>query len=180
MKLSELPDFKVKLKHVAIAGVACIALYGVSYGMIEATNQTTFCGETCHEMDPMYQTWQHSAHAQSNVGCADCHEKPGLQGTIESKAKGTKELFLHVTGQVPDPIKIGDPNDVNCYTCHQDKMLNAETAAAAKDPHTQKHFENGMTCMTCHTGVVHNDNANMYVPSRERCYTCHLDAMSKL
>ena len=84
MKLSDLPEFKVKLKHVALAGVACIALYGVSYGMIEATNQTTFCGESCHEMDPMYQTWQHSAHAQSGVGCADCHEKPGLQGTIES------------------------------------------------------------------------------------------------
>ena len=32
MKLSDLPEFKVKLKHVALAGVACIALYGVSYG----------------------------------------------------------------------------------------------------------------------------------------------------
>lgn len=179
MKFNELPDFKVKLKHVAFAGIACIALYGAAYGMVEATNQTPFCGETCHEMDPMYTSWQQSGHAKADVGCADCHEKPGLQGTIESKWKGTKELVMHVSGNVPDPIKMENPNDVNCYTCHQGKMMNVETAAAAKDPHTMKHFENGMTCLTCHTGVTHDTNVNMTVPSRERCYTCHLDSMSK-
>ncbi|MCR5756303.1 MAG: NapC/NirT family cytochrome c [Selenomonas sp.] len=172
-------DKKFKLKHIAIAGFACIALLGATVAMIEATNQSSFCGTTCHEMDPMYQTWLHSGH--KNVGCAECHEKPGIEGTIASKWQGTQELFLHVTGQVPDPIKMENPQDkVNCYTCHQDKIMNTEIALKNKDPHTAKHFENGMNCMTCHSGVVHNDAVNMELPSRDRCYTCHLDAMSKL
>ena len=173
-----LGDKQVKLKHIAIAGIACIVAFSAAYGMIEATNQNTFCGEQCHEMDPMYVTWQHSNH--KTVDCADCHEQPGFTGMVQSKMKGTKELFLHVTGNVPDPIKVHDTNEVNCYTCHQDKIKDAEIAGPRKDPHTAKHFENGMNCVTCHTGIVHNDAANQVLPSRERCYTCHLDAMGSL
>jgi cytochrome c nitrite reductase small subunit len=176
MKLSELPERRFKLKHIALAGAACIVLLGVGMVSIEATNQTKFCGESCHEMDPMYQSYQHSLHAQAGVGCADCHEKPGLTGTVESKWKGTKELVLHVTGKVPDPIKMSSPDGANCYTCHQDKMLDADTAAKYNDPHTMKHFENGMNCLTCHSGVVHNDAVNADLPSRDSCYTCHLDS----
>ena len=178
MKLSDLLHKKFGLKHIAIAGFVCIGLMGAMTAMIEATNQTSFCGTTCHEMDPMYNSYQHSLHAKAGVGCADCHEKPGISGTIASKWQGTQELFLHVTGQVPDSIKMKNPaRDVNCYTCHQDKVLDAETAAAHYDPHTAKHFENGMDCMTCHSGVVHNDEKNADIPNRDTCYTCHLDNM---
>ncbi|MDD6120350.1 MAG: NapC/NirT family cytochrome c [Selenomonadaceae bacterium] len=176
MDFSNLPERKFKLKHIAAAGAVCIALLGVGMVSIEATNQTSFCGESCHEMDPMYQSYQHSLHAKAGVGCADCHEKPGLTGTVQSKWQGTKELVLHVTGQVPDPIKMENPDSTNCYTCHQDKVLDAETAAKHNDPHSAKHFENGMTCLTCHSGVVHNDKVNADLPSRDGCYTCHLDS----
>ncbi len=171
-------DKTITLKHVALAGIIGIGFLGFTAGVIEYTNQTSFCGTTCHEMDPMYQTWQTSNHKV--VECADCHEKPGLSGTVESKWKGTKELLIHISGNVPDPIKIENTNDVNCYVCHQDKIKEAEIAVARKNPHTAKHFENGMNCVTCHTGLVHNDMANKSLPSRNRCYTCHLDAMSSL
>ncbi len=173
-----LMDKQFKLKHIAIAGFACIIGLGAMVGMIEATNQTEFCGTACHEMDPMYVSWQHSNHQV--IGCADCHEQPGLEGTIKSKAKGTYELMLHVSGNIPDPIKLQNPNEVNCYVCHQDKIRTAEVAAPLKDPHTQKHFENGMNCLTCHKGLVHDEMANKSVPTRDSCYTCHLDAMSTL
>ena len=104
-----LMDKQFKLKHIAIAGFACIIGLGVMVGMIEATNQTSFCGTTCHEMDPMYVSWQHSNH--KSIECADCHEKPGIEGTIQSKMKGTQELILHVTGNVPDPIHLQNTND---------------------------------------------------------------------
>lgn len=171
-------DKQVKLKHIAIAGFACIAALGFTVGMVEFTNTTPFCGETCHEMDPMYVSWQHSNH--KTVDCAECHEQPGLEGTVKSKMKGTKELWLHVTGNIPDPIRVQNTNEVNCYVCHQDKIKESEVAAARRDPHTAKHFENGMNCVTCHTGLVHNEELNKSVPTRDRCYTCHLDAMSTL
>ena len=75
-----LGEKKIKLKHLAIAGFVCIAAFAGAYGMIEATNQSPFCGETCHEMDPMYVTWKHSNH--KNVDCADCHEQPGFTGMV--------------------------------------------------------------------------------------------------
>ena len=171
-------DKAFKLKHIALAGIVGIGFLGASVGMIELTNQTSFCGTTCHEMDPMYQTWQTSNH--KTVDCADCHEQPGLEGTVKSKWKGTKELFIHIGGNIPDPIKVENTNEINCYVCHQDKMKEAELAAARKDPHTAKHFENGMNCVSCHTGLVHNEMVNKSLPSRERCYTCHLDAMGSL
>ena len=171
-------DKKFKLKHIAAAGFACIGLFAISYGMIEATNQTSFCGTSCHEMDPMYQTWMTSNH--KTVDCADCHEQPGLTGTIKSKWKGTQELILHVTGNVPDPIKLQNTNEVNCYVCHQDKIKGQELALERKDPHTERHFQEGMNCVSCHTGLVHNESLNKVLPSRDRCYTCHLDAMSSL
>ena len=62
-----LGDKQVMLKHIAMAGIACIVAFTAAYGMIEATNQNTICGEQCHEMDPMYVTWQHSNHKQLSV-----------------------------------------------------------------------------------------------------------------
>ena len=62
-------DKAFKLKHIALAGIVGIGFLGLSVGMIEYTNQTSFCGTTCHEMDPMYQTWQTSNH--KSIGCAD-------------------------------------------------------------------------------------------------------------
>jgi trimethylamine-N-oxide reductase cytochrome c-type subunit TorC len=128
-------------------------------------------------MKPMHQAWQTSSH--KNVDCYSCHAEQGLEGTIKTKAKGLKELYLHTTGQVPPVIKAEERN-VNCFSCHQDKVKgNAERAFAAKDPHTVKHFDNGMTCVSCHGGLVHNPKANNMVPSRDACTTCHLDQMKK-
>lgn len=178
MKLGDLPNRRFKLKHIALVGLVCIVALGGSMVMIEATSTTEFCASSCHEMEPMATTYAHSLHARAGVGCGDCHEKPGLKGTIESKWQGTKELAIHITGTAPEVIKMENPaRDVNCYTCHQDKMMDAETAGAHVDPHTLKHFENGMDCMTCHSGVVHNEAKNADLPSRDECYTCHLDNM---
>ncbi|MBR0103127.1 MAG: cytochrome C, partial [Selenomonadaceae bacterium] len=46
--------------------------------------------------------------------------------------------------------------------------------------HTERHFQEGMNCVSCHSGIVHDEMKNKVLPSRDRCYTCHLDAMSSL
>ena len=166
---------KLTGRHISIlgaiiaAGLLCIAWSA------EYTSRSDFCAG-CHEMAPMYQTWTMSSH--KNVACVDCHSEPGLKGLIKEKAKGMKEVYLHITGSYA--VIQADTSEINCYSCHQDKVkTNAEQALAIKSPHTVKHFANGMNCVTCHSGLVHNEKLNQAVPSREQCTTCHLDQMTK-
>lgn len=177
MKLWMILRGKEKLtgRHMVIFGAIIVFLL-ISAGWSAAyTSRSEFCA-TCHEMDPMYQSWQTSAH--KNVACEDCHAEPGALGFVKTKAKGMREVYVHVTSSKIEP-KAKD-HDINCYNCHQDKVkTNTDKALAAKDPHTVKHFDNGMTCITCHSGLVHDTKLNNVVPGRDSCARCHLDAMQK-
>jgi nitrate/TMAO reductase-like tetraheme cytochrome c subunit len=156
------------------AGLIIVFLLASAWS-VAYTSRSEFCG-TCHEMDSMYQSWQVSSH--QNVTCHECHAEPGVMGEIKAKAKGVKEVYLHVTGTGATPK--ANERDINCFGCHQEKVkLNTDKAFATKDPHTVKHFNNGMTCITCHSGIVHNTMLNNTVPTRDNCESCHLDAMRK-
>lgn len=166
---------KLTGRHIVFIGAIIVFLL-LSAGWSAAyTSRPEFC-RTCHEMDSMYQSWQVSAH--KNVACEDCHAEPGALGVAKAKAKGIREVYVHVTSSKIEPK--ANERDINCYNCHQDKVkTNVDKALAAKDPHTVKHFDNGMTCTTCHSGLVHNTKLNTMVPSRDTCASCHLDAMRK-
>lgn len=175
----ELQKGIIRLRFLGAIGIVIMVFSLFTMMAIEASSQSEFCGTACHEMEPEYVTWQTSGH--KHVQCAECHEKDGVVGTVKSKMQGARETVAHITGNYETPITLSNPNDVNCYSCHQDKMKqNVEMAAATRNPHTGKHFENGMNCLTCHSGVVHDEVANKTLPSRDRCFTCHLDDMSKL
>ena len=105
-----------------------------------------------------------------------------MKGNFHVRFLGGKGVAILPTYplNVPDPIKIENTNDVNCYVCHQDKIKEQELALSRKDPHTERHFQEGMNCVSCHSGIVHDEMKNKVLPSRDRCYTCHLDAMSSL
>ncbi|WP_110954901.1 cytochrome c3 family protein [Anaerosinus massiliensis] len=165
---------KFTLKHFIGLGLFMVVFILSTAGAVAYTSQSDFCG-SCHEMSPMYKTWAASGH--KDIACAECHEEPGALGVVKSKAKGTKELYLHMTGDFSAPK--ADARDVNCYGCHQDKVKNVETAAERKDPHTKKHFDNGMNCLSCHSGLVHDEMKNKTLPSRATCVSCHWDEMNK-
>jgi nitrate/TMAO reductase-like tetraheme cytochrome c subunit len=121
------------------------------------------------------ESWTTSAH--KNVECIECHSKPGLEGTVETKANGLRQAYLHLTTDEFNPK--APVNDVNCLSCHQGKVsTNTDQALLRKNPHNVKHFENGMNCLSCHTGLVHDVKVNTLVPTRDTCVTCHLDQMN--
>lgn len=166
---------KVTGKHLLIIGALIVFLLISTAWTVAYTSTSEFCG-TCHEMGTMYQSWQMSAH--KNVSCDACHVGPGVKGLVKAKANGLQQVYVHVTSSNINPK--ASEHDINCYSCHQDKVkVNTAKALAAKDPHTIKHFDNGMTCVTCHGGLVHDAKRNNIVPSRDNCTTCHLDAMNK-
>jgi trimethylamine-N-oxide reductase cytochrome c-type subunit TorC len=164
---------KLTGRHLLLLSALFIFLAVCSVWSVIYTSSSSFCA-TCHEMVSFQESWQVSSH--KNVACIECHGKPGLAGTIETKANGLRQAYLHLTKSRFDPK--APVNEVNCFSCHQDKVsTNLEQAVLRKDPHTWKHFANGNICLSCHTGVVHDLKINTAVPSRASCVTCHLDQM---
>lgn len=162
---------KLTGQHLLIMAGLIVFCFVFTAWSVGYTSQSEFCG-SCHEMGSMHQTWINSSH--KNVACIDCHSEPGVKGMVKAKMNGLKELYVHVTSNSIAPK--AQSGDVNCLSCHQDKVsTNIERALAAKNPHTIKHFDNGMNCLTCHSGLVHNSKMNTTTPTRETCVTCHLN-----
>ena len=67
------PDSSAITKTAPFILVAFLMVVFFVFGTYawEVTNQTKFCGLTCHTMPPQYVTHQNSSHA--NVTCDDCH-----------------------------------------------------------------------------------------------------------
>ena len=162
---------KLTGQHLLLIASFVVFFFVFTAWSVAYTSKSNFCG-ACHEMGTLHQTWSSSSH--KNVDCIECHSEPGVRGMVKAKANGLRELYVHVTSSEIKPK--AEAKDINCLSCHQDKVnTNVDRALAAKNPHTVKHFDNGMTCISCHTGLVHNAKMNKTVPGRETCVTCHLD-----
>ena len=68
---------------MVVAIAAPIVLVGAAFVAAEATKSNTFCGTSCHEMEPYYATWQTSPHAE--VDCVRCHIPPGFWNYAKTK-----------------------------------------------------------------------------------------------
>lgn len=144
------PVTRWKLLLVSLVG--CIVVIGGGYGVLSFTNSPTFCS-SCHEMTPEYATYTVSAHDQ--ISCVQCHIKPGFINMMTHKVKSLKEVYYHFTG-APDQIVQTTAEAVtnqNCLQCHS---LNRDVIAPnGLTIDHQKHIQEGIPCITCHSGVVH-------------------------
>ncbi|HEY6058343.1 MAG TPA: NapC/NirT family cytochrome c, partial [Candidatus Limnocylindrales bacterium] len=107
------------LLTVLVGGLASALTIGTVVA-IQWTETTSFCGQ-CHTMAPELKAYDMSAHR--DVACVECHTKPGVEGWVETKVNGTKQLVQIVTGTFPKPIPPPDhtllpPTAVTCQRCH--------------------------------------------------------------
>ncbi|MFZ5641375.1 MAG: hypothetical protein ACOY4Q_11910 [Bacillota bacterium] len=128
-----------------------IIFFGVAYSRVTAKETITTGGPAdfpgdkdctgCHEMQPEIMTWQISSH--SRVPCTGCHDvdPADYQGK-------------HDTSSFTRPIKISDgiPSSV-CMRCHTENR-EATVSGDLIIPH-DRHAAAGVTCVKCHSGVVH-------------------------
>lgn len=136
---------------VALVGILMLAgFFGVAYTRVTATEAPavpkrdsragTECSG-CHEMQPEIVTWQVSSH--SKVPCIECHEVDQEAYRAGHENQGFKR-----------PIRISDsmPSSV-CMKCHtENRMVTASGDLVI--PH-DRHAKAGVTCVKCHSGVVH-------------------------
>ena len=142
-----------KLKTVVVtSGFLLLALAGL-VGVLQLTSTPLFC-QSCHEMRPEYVTWKASAH--NKISCVACHIEPGPKNFVMHKLNSFKQLYDHFTGQVLTPIALDIPiRDEVCKRCHSSNRI-ATPSGDIKIPH-QVHTQNGVSCVTCHSAVVHAD-----------------------
>lgn len=145
------PVGRWRLLFVCLIG--CIVVFGGGYGVLNFTNAPSFCS-SCHEMTPEYVTYTDSAH--SKISCVECHVKPGVVNEVLHKVHSLKEVYLHVTGAPKQIVQTTDQaiSNQNCLQCHS---LNRTVIGpdGIKVNHLQ-HIQEGIPCITCHSGVVHD------------------------
>jgi hypothetical protein len=117
-----------------LGGLAVLVLMITASAAWEYTNQTTFCGLTCHTMPPQYVTHQNSAHAR--VTCEDCHlGRVGLLEAIPRKAQysfNTGSAMLLGTYEYPIRAKSMRPARDVCETCHFPDQFSSDSLVEIK------------------------------------------------
>ncbi len=168
---------------------AIILLFALPLGLT-VSSSPSFCA-ACHSMNPEYQTWKRSSHAQ--LPCYGCHGPRSytklLYGKIFADSKGP---FQEVTGFFEQPVnesshlsQEGIPMG-RCERCHANENRRFTFSKGIKMNHTA-HKEAGIDCTVCHNRVVHK-GAERYEPLRswdgefkytdfltmkDGCFRCH-------
>ncbi|MEI8131438.1 MAG: NapC/NirT family cytochrome c [Leptolinea sp.] len=124
----------LRLLPYALGGLAVLLIVIGSSAAWEYTNQSSFCGLTCHTMPPQYVTHQNSAHAR--VTCEDCHlGRVGLLEAIPRKAQysyNTGTAMLFGTYEYPIRAKNMRPSRDVCETCHLPELFSTDSLVEIK------------------------------------------------
>lgn len=174
--------------------MAAAVLVVFSVGMIGATGFPRGCNIICHSMDPEYNTWKKSAHA--NIGCVACHTAPGGAFT-----KIAEDIFVNVPIGVKQFVGFEKPinphseisqehmENERCLRCHspQTREFTSRPDLKMGSQAHQKHLKRGLSCTTCHNRVAHK-GAEKFEPitrwekgfqyqnfttMKEGCFRCH-------
>jgi len=157
-QLSAPPRSRYKLYKVMTLTVLFLALF-FSLGMfgLEATSSSTFCS-SCHEMKPEYYTWKASSH--SEVDCVNCHTEPGIKQTAKDKADLIVKAVKKNYNESAAPIRMpGEISDSACEKCHNVLQREFTVSGDIIIPH-DKHKEEDVKCIQCHSGVAHGEIAD--------------------
>jgi nitrate/TMAO reductase-like tetraheme cytochrome c subunit len=169
------------------ASWACIVtLFGsaaLSVGLTAAVHHTAqpeFCN-SCHIMEPYFESWQHSAH--HGVACIECHYEPGTLETVAGKFQAINQLvkyFTRTAGTKP----WAEVSDASCMRsgCHSVRTLDGpvEFGAVSFDhrPHLLESRQGRrLRCVTCHSQDVQGEHIAVTSPV---CFACHFKPSADL
>lgn len=125
------PVFRNSVAFVIILTFINFVILGTaSYRGVAYMDTPSFCGQSCHVMEPEWTAYHVSPH--SDVACTKCHIGPGVQNFVQAKMNGTKQMFEVFFNDYDRPIMPDDkiPSArLTCLGCHDssrnmgDKLL---------------------------------------------------------
>jgi hypothetical protein len=156
---------------LSFAFIVFFAFLVAAYKISEAP---MFCS-VCHNMKVYVDSWRASSHR--NVGCVDCHYKPGFKNHLVGKWKdGQVSLVYFVTGKVVTRPH-AEIDDASCLQsgCHKredlDKDIIFKNVVFSHKHHLETaKREKQLRCTTCHSQIV--QGAHITVTDVE-CFICH-------
>jgi hypothetical protein len=114
------PIFRRGIVFVVVATFINFVIVGTaSYRGVAYMDTPSFCGTSCHVMAPEWTAYHVSSH--DGVACTDCHIVSGVQGFVNAKVNGTKQLMMVVMNKYPRPILADDKvpeASATCLHCH--------------------------------------------------------------
>lgn len=151
-----------KIRKVVIYSTLAVVLLGIlAYAGMHYTSQPNFCA-SCHQISPSVTSWSEGKH--KDVTCLRCHADPGTIGYVKRKVGGLKEVYLHVTNQVPNKLE-AKLNPEACISCHTGgeypkakNLLLTSGDLAPKFPHAEI-LKNKTSCLSCHQNVGHSKDS---------------------
>jgi nitrate/TMAO reductase-like tetraheme cytochrome c subunit len=164
-------SFILTLLVPLIVGTGLLALGS----FLEVHEAPELCGEYCHAMEPVYNSYNNpgnnslmSGHAERGVTCLDCHTGPGWRGQIDVWLDVPNEAYQEVTGGY-DPEELGGPvHNLHCTKCHDggEAFVPGEVTTAVgtlANPH-----ETDRNCGECHE--AHEGGVGQ---TPDACAVCH-------
>ena len=138
------------------------------------SEQPFFCG-VCHNMKVYVDSWKASSHR--NVGCIECHYKPGFKNHVIGKWKdGQISLVYFVTGKVITKPH-AEIDDASCLNsgCHKRDDLKKDIVFKNVVFNHIQHIEKmkrdkQLRCTTCHSQIVQGTHMTV---TEVNCFICH-------
>jgi hypothetical protein len=169
---------KKRDKRFLLGGLALFlvlaALIFIGSFVFEIVESSEFCGTQCHVMEPYHESYEDpennqimTIHNENDITCANCHDRPYLDGKIYSLSLALPELIIYYTDSY-DPDDLGGhvANDA-CTKCHDgDHALEPQNILTALNT-TEAHPTEG-ECASCH--APHQEGIGL---SEEACLECH-------
>ncbi|RPI18672.1 MAG: cytochrome C [Acidobacteriales bacterium] len=120
-------EFRRLILFVTLATLVNIVIAGqTGYKAVTYMEGASFCGETCHVMQPEFVAYKNAAH--SRVECVKCHIGPGAAWFLRSKLNGIHQVFAVTFNTyqrpIPPPLQKLRPASETCEECHApDKFI---------------------------------------------------------
>jgi nitrate/TMAO reductase-like tetraheme cytochrome c subunit len=137
------------------------------------TSRPVFCN-SCHIMEPYYQSWQKSSH--KDVTCIECHFPPGMGGEVRGKVLGLVQLLKYVTASA-GPRPSAEIPDASCLRsgCHERRLLEGLVEFHGIPFDHTPHLKEGrrgktLRCTSCHSQIVQGSHMTVTTTT---CFLCH-------
>ena len=157
---------------LALAGLGVGAALLTTGGVYVASQSSRFC-IPCHYIEPYYQQWQTSSHAE--VSCVECHPVQPLANAVAAVRYFTNTY---------DPRPHAEVSSANCLQsgCHETRLLEGELTFGGKvrfdhAPHLKRlRRDKELQCTSCHAQIVQGEHISA---TQETCFLCHFKGVGE-